>query len=835
MRYEYLILPPAPAPWPVRMMRAVRALFRHPGRALMLGLLLLFAATQLNGQQTPAGSEGRAALRLRVRAAGYRVIIGLRPDARSRGMSAPGRSAVSDVAAAGITRNLERKGLRVHGRVSIIPAVFGEVSETALDAMLDDPNVEYVEPDVPMPLAVRASGPSFRYAEDTPWGIPRVTAPEAWALGGSAAYGAGVKVAYLDSGGDTAHPDLVYAGGYNAITGSVLPGSWADDVGSCDGHGTHVAGTIAARRNNIGVVGVAPEVSLYAIKVFEDLGGSCLAYQSRQIAGINWAVGNGIQVISISIGGSSANTSYQSAIASASALGVYIVTSAGNNATSTLTYPGAYIGALSVAALDAGNHRADYSNFGPKLYVSAPGDDILSTLPGGYGYKSGTSMATPHVAGVIALLLARYPGITRAQLLARLQQGALDLGAAGRDDQYGWGLSRSRESMEGPDPLPQPLSLDVTPRNHRDSVVIGAIVAHADSATVSLGGDNGSTTGWTASARRPWTMLSNETGTGNGTLRWSRNPAGLAAGVYVDTIRVGAAGLSMEILDSLRVLAPPPGVLWVGVSPESRYRSVKVGTTVQQADSAAVSFSGAGAGSATWRAISAKSWTTVTLSAGSGPGMVKWSRNPTGFPAGLYVDTITVIAPGALYSPRIVIDTMMVTPAPAKARLERIVAHGQSVDQDQAARNDSVHVDVEAGLPWSVRTSATWIELSAGTGQGAGWLFWRRDFAGVEFGIRRDSLEFATGVGNDREVFLVVNETVVTGADAIAPDVAASALFGSSPASPLQLQMLDLLGNANGRYDIGDFLAFYDRTGSLPSAAMMARVMELRRIELRAR
>ena len=113
------------------------------------------------------------------------------------------------------------------------------------------------------------------------------------------------------------------------MTGSTSPSAWADDIGSCNGHGTHVAGTIAARRNDIGVVGVAPDVLLYGIKVFENLGGSCLAYQSKQIAGLNWAVNNGIRVVSISIGGTTINSSYQSAISSASAQGVYVVASAG--------------------------------------------------------------------------------------------------------------------------------------------------------------------------------------------------------------------------------------------------------------------------------------------------------------------------------------------------------------------------------------------------------------------------------------------------------------------------------------------------------------------------
>ena len=621
MRYEYLILPPAPESWYLRLLRAVRALFQHPGRALMIGLLLLFAATQLRAQQKPAQIEGRIALKERVRAAGYRVIIGMRPNALSRGMIAPGRSAVGDAAAQGITRNLERKGLHVRGRVSIIPAVFGEVSEASLDALLDDPNVEYVESDVAMPLAVRSFGRTARYTEDIPWGVPRVTAPEAWALGGFAAYGAGVKVAYLDSGGDYNHPDLLFAGGYDAMTGNTSPSAWADDLALCDGHGTHVAGTIAARRNNIGVVGVAPDAALYAIKVFEDVGGSCMAYQSRQIAGINWAVNNGIKVISISIAGTTINTSYQSAISSASALGVYIVASAGNDGASTLTYPGAYTDALSVGALDAENNRSGYSNYGPKLFISAPGDGILSTVPGGYGYKTGTSMAAPHVAGLVTLLLARYPGISRTQMLTRLRQGALDLGAPGLDDQYGWGLSRSRESMEG-------------------------------------------------------------------------------------------------------TTAPPP------------------------------------------------------------PPLVLVRRSTT-------------------------------------------VSNSSSADQDLAATGDSVYVEVEPGLAWSVGTTASWIELSTGSGQGPRWISWRRDFSGMGYGISQDSLVFSAGAGNDREVFLIVTETVVSGADAVAPDAAASALFGSPSMSALQRQMLDLLSNGNGRYDVGDFLAYSDRTGAIPSAMLMGKLMEL--------
>ncbi|HEX7023714.1 MAG TPA: S8 family serine peptidase, partial [Gemmatimonadales bacterium] len=703
MRYEYLIWPARPEPLLTRWLRAIRALFRHPGRTLFMGLILLLLATQLSAQQAGAG-QGRGALRQQIRAAGYRVIIGLRPDSLSRGMLGPGRSAVSDAAAEAIARRLERKGLRLLGRVTIIPAVFGQVSEAALDSLLDDPNVEYVEADEPMPLAVRSTGKSFRYAEDVPWGIPRVTAPDAWALGGSAAFGAGVRIAYLDSGGDSSHPDLLYAGGYNAMTGSSAPSAWADDVGPCYGHGTHVAGTMAARHNDQGVVGVAPDASLYAIKVFQDVSGSCLAYQSSQIAGLNWAVNNGIRVVSISIGGTTYNSSYQTAITAATSKGVYVVASAGNNGTSTLTYPGNYTDALAVGALDPNNNRSGYSNYGPKLYISAPGDNILSTLPGGYGYKSGTSMATPHVAGVIALLLARYPGISRADLLTRLEQGALDLGVAGRDDLTGWGLARAREAMydAASQPAPVPLSLALSPLAHKDTVTSGATLGHPDSATVSLSGDNSSSTAWSASARHAWTRLTTASGTGSGKVRWSRNPEGLAVGVYIDTITVSAGGLTAALTDTLAVLAlpPPPSTsqLSVTVSPGSRYRAVKSGSTTLTLDSAAVTLSGTGAASAAWSASATKPWLSLTASAGTGSGVLRWSYNPTGLAAGTYVDTITVVVPNAINSPARVVDSLVVTASKGKTRrIGRTVSTGNSIDggEGQAGLADSAYVEAE--------------------------------------------------------------------------------------------------------------------------------------------
>jgi subtilisin len=809
-----------------RVFRTVRPLFRHPARTLLLGLAGLIFASSLSAQSNQA--QGRGLLKQQIRDAGGRVLIGLRPDSLTPGMLSRGQSSLNDNAAAAIARKLETKGFKQHGRFSIIPVVFGEVAEADVDQLLDDPQVEYLEPDVAMPLAVHSNGPSFRLTEDLPWGITDVTAPDAWALGGSGAYGAGIKVAYLDSGADQSHPDLLLSGGYNPVNGS--GSDWNDDIASCNGHGTHVAGTIAARHNDVGVVGVAPEVSLYAIKVFQDMSGSCLAYTSTQISGLDWAVKNGVRVVSVSIGGTSFSSSYQSAISSAASKGTYMVAAAGNNGSTAMTYPGAYQDVISVGSVDGSNTHSSWSNYGPTLTISAPGESILSTMPGGtYGYKSGTSMATPHVAGVVALILAHYPGISRTDMLNRLQAGALDLGAAGRDDLYGWGLARARESMDASAPPPVPLALSVSPSSRKDSVVAGATSGPATSATVSLSGDNSATTGWSASARHSWTQLTSASGTGSGTAQWSRNPTGLAVGIYVDTITVVASSLSGTVIDSLIVnAAPPPPPLTEVLSPSSRYKSVKQGTGTVN-DSAQVVLSGTGASLAPWTAVNLQPWSSLTAAAGVGSGTVRWTRNYSLLAAGTYVDTITVTVVGAVGSPGRIIDSLVVTPAKGgkPQRNSRTTSNGTSVGEGESLHSDSVYVDVAAGTDWQATTAAGWVRFLNSTGSGPGYLRWQRDLVGMSFGVSADSILVRSGSGDTREVELVVTETIVTGADQIAASVAAGALFGAQGLSALQGRMLDLLGNANGRYDVGDLLAHLDRTGFALSPAMLSKLMAL--------
>ncbi len=274
------------------------------------------------------------------------------------------------------------------------------------------------------------------------WGLDRMGAPAAWEMGYT---GEETIVAVLDTGIDLNHPDLddniwvnqdeVPGNGFdddnNGYIDDVQGWDFAnndnnpDDVNS---HGTHVAGTIAAEDNNLGITGVAPDAQIMPVQVLGDNGAG---YNSDIIAGINYAVDNGADIINLSLGGSSISPGINAAIQEATDLGTLVVMAAGNSAGSSPENPGAYAAeaGLVVGALtqegdlgsfsnQAGDTPQDYNGDGLAFpsYVTAPGVDILSTIPdGNYEFYSGTSMATPHVAGAAAILMGADPGLTPDQ------------------------------------------------------------------------------------------------------------------------------------------------------------------------------------------------------------------------------------------------------------------------------------------------------------------------------------------------------------------------------------------------------------------------------------
>ncbi len=275
-------------------------------------------------------------------------------------------------------------------------------------------------------------------AEVLPWGVDRIDADLAWAT----TRGAGIKVAVIDTGIDLDHPDLKenIKGGYNALN----PRKSCNDD---NGHGTHVAGIIAARQNGIGVVGVAPEADLYAVKVLNSRG---IGFVSDIIEGLDWCIQNGIQVANMSLGGGG-TTSYHEAIQKAYQAGIVLVAAAGNDGVdNSVNYPAAYPEVIAVSATDSNDVLSSFSSRGPEVELAAPGVEIDSTWNDGY-YRtaSGTSMATPHVSGAAALVLAAGRANTPDDVRAILQSTADDLGAEGRDAWYGWGLVDAEEAATG--------------------------------------------------------------------------------------------------------------------------------------------------------------------------------------------------------------------------------------------------------------------------------------------------------------------------------------------------------------------------------------------------
>jgi subtilisin family serine protease len=313
--------------------------------------------------------------------------------------------------------------------------------ESELARLAQNPAVEYVEPNYSMKLFAATNGVfpnDFEFSKmyslhNVGGGLAKtnadVKAPAAWAF---TTGDKKVVVAVIDTGIDYLHEDLkdnvwVNPGeipfngvdddgngfiddyyGYDFVSGDSDP---YDD----NQHGTHVAGTIGAKGNNgIGTVGMCWDVSLMAVKAFDEQGNGTVA---EAIEAIHYAVENGARIINASWGLDERSRALEEATQFAAEAGVLIVAAAGNSRWETPSYPASFETVLSVGATDAKDARADFSNFGAYVDVAAPGVNIISTLPeNSYGFLSGTSMAAPHVSGMAALVLARFPNYGRQEL-----------------------------------------------------------------------------------------------------------------------------------------------------------------------------------------------------------------------------------------------------------------------------------------------------------------------------------------------------------------------------------------------------------------------------------
>jgi len=404
-------------------------------------------------------------------------------------------------------------------------------------------DVEYAEPNY-IYKALQVPDDEFYRLQ---WHYQAINLPQAWDITtGVKAGGGSVIVAVVDTGVFLAHPDLTnqLVAGYDFVSDITNAGDGdgidnnPDDPGdgaqpnSSSWHGTHVAGTVAAQTDNTnGVSGVAWQAKVMPVRALGTLGGANydIIQSVRFAAGLSNDSGTvpaqKADIINLSIGGPGFSQAAQDAFNEVRAEGVIVVAAAGNENTSLLSYPASYAGVVSVSATDFANNRAPYSNFGSLIDVAAPGGDqgvdlnndgfgdgVLSTLVDDsngsrvavYSFYQGTSMASPHVAGVFALMRAVYPAISPDEIDGLLMSGTIttDLGSAGRDDFYGNGLLDALKAVQEAQKLgnggvlpPQPALITSTP----SQLNLGA-TSTANLVVSNMGGSPASITGFSDNA-----------------------------------------------------------------------------------------------------------------------------------------------------------------------------------------------------------------------------------------------------------------------------------------------------------------------------------------------
>ena len=317
-----------------------------------------------------------------------------------------------------------------------------------------------------LPLAARNTS-NARTPNDShysyQWGLPQVNAPAAWGQ----STGAGVTIAVVDTGVDLNHPDLAgkIVSGWDFVNGNSTP---QDD----HGHGTHVAGIAAATTNNsLGVAGLGWDAKVMPVKVLDSEGSG---YDSDVAEGITWAVNHGARVINLSLSGEGWSQTLQDATDYAFSHGALVVAAAGNCGDPTnypcvnynpVIYPAANPNVLAVGATTSSDIRASFSEYGYFVDVTAPGYSIYSTVWNDtYTSMSGTSMASPLVAGLASLVWARKPTLSNAQVANVIMSTAHDLGPSGRDDQYGYGRVDAAAAVSAASSLAIPAAAEKTIR-----------------------------------------------------------------------------------------------------------------------------------------------------------------------------------------------------------------------------------------------------------------------------------------------------------------------------------------------------------------------------------
>ena len=321
-------------------------------------------------------------------------------------------------------------------------AAFGHVfkgmsvrlTPTKLEALRRDPSVDRIEEEQVFsvqPTGKFTGGATTSSIQILPWGISKTLATQSYTLAGNGSgVVLGVRAYIIDTGLDTKNTDLNRMGHIN-FTGD---GRNTD----CNGHGTHVAGTVAAHDNAAGVVGMGPGVALYGVKVLNCQGSGTT---TSVIQGIDWVTANAVKpaVANMSLGGG-ASQLLDDAVRSAAARGIFFSIAAGNSSVDACSTSPARVGGgstpgvMTVAATDSSDLEASFSNYGACVDIWAPGVNITSLkMGGGTAVMSGTSMASPHVGGAAALYLGRYPTATSSSVVSTLKGMTATSGTLSKD------------------------------------------------------------------------------------------------------------------------------------------------------------------------------------------------------------------------------------------------------------------------------------------------------------------------------------------------------------------------------------------------------------------
>lgn len=338
-------------------------------------------------------------------------------------------------------------GGSIESRLESINAVSTLLTADSAYKLSQSPNIRFIEEDKKIESEEQYINPN----------LSTIGYPSASELTPNYYSGKGIKVGVLDTGIDTDHEDLKLSGGVSFVSSGT---SYDDD----NGHGTHVAGIIAAQNNDFGIKGIAPNVELYAIKVLDKYGSG---HHSQIINGIEWAVQNNLDIVNLSLSSEEGSKSLKLAVDEAYKKGVHIVAASGNHLSNTFSedqevmYPAKYESVIAVGAIDQSNKHPKFSGSGPELEIVAPGVNIYSTFMNNtYESHTGTSMATPYVTAIYALYKEAYPNLIASALREKINKQTKDVGAIGRDVNYGYGIIQAPKLVQKPD-APQSVTYNI--------------------------------------------------------------------------------------------------------------------------------------------------------------------------------------------------------------------------------------------------------------------------------------------------------------------------------------------------------------------------------------